>query len=180
MVPAGVTSGVFDVYGAQGGSFADSGRLPGWFRRQGRPRAGDGRADAGSDAEHARGRQGGRRLFIASRGTVTVAGGFNGGGTNTITCTGCCHSSLGGAGGGSSDLRTSADGLADRLLVAGGGGGAGVGAVGDDPGTGGDSATAAKSVTAVDGLVTCSGGGAGTLLGPGAAGDGAAVIRAAR
>ena len=35
---------------------------PGRFRRQGRPRAGDGRVDARRDAEHARRRQGHRRL----------------------------------------------------------------------------------------------------------------------
>jgi len=58
------------------------------------------------------------------------------------------------------------------MLVAGGGGGAGAGnTTTGDLGTGGDSATGAKSVTS--GLFTCSGGGAGTLVGPGAAGSGA-------
>jgi hypothetical protein len=77
---------------------------------------------------------------------------------------------LGGAGGGASDVRTSGDGLANRLLVAGAGGGAGTGGANtNDPGDGGDSATVAKSVT---GDVTCSGGEPGTLLGPGLAGSG--------
>jgi hypothetical protein len=70
-------------------------------------------------------------------------------------------------------VRTSGDGLADRLLVAVGEGGAGEGTGGVfalDPGNGGDNASAAKSVTG--GSTTCSGGGAGTLLGPGAAGSG--------
>ena len=77
-------------------------------------------------------------------------------------------------------MRTSADALADRLLVAGGGGGAGIGGANTpgppggvdtiDPGDGGNSATGAKSVTGS--LSICSGGGAGTLVGPGAAGSG--------
>ena len=119
------------------------------------------------------GKGGDGQVFIGAT-NPTVAGGFNGGGTNTFTCTNC-STTLGATGGGSSDVRTSTDGLADRLLVAGGGGGAGSGGLGDtlDPGTGGDSASAAKSVTGVAGVTTftCSGGGAGTLLGPGAPGS---------
>jgi Glycine rich protein len=58
---------------------------------------------------------------------VTVAGGFNGGGTNTCQPTGCPTPILGGAGGGASDVRTCVDALGNRLLVAGRGRGAGRG-----------------------------------------------------
>jgi len=171
IVPAGVTSAVFDVHGAQGGDFAPVSVLPGGFGGKG------GRVQATlaltpGETLHLRvgGRGGDGFIEIdTGSGTRTVAGGFNGGGTNTFTCD-ACEINLGGSGGGSSDVRTSGDGLADRLLVAGGGGGAGFGSVTSDPGNGGNSANAAKSVT--NGASTCSGGGPGTLVGPGAAGSG--------
>jgi Glycine rich protein len=176
VVPVGVTSATFDVYGAAGGSFAPSGAFVGGSGGKGaRVQA----TLALTPGETLKLRVGG----VGQDGSLfsdfgTIAGGFNGGGTNTFTCSGCAFD-LGGGGGGSSDVRTSADGLADRLLAAGGGGGAGVGgAFTFDPGTGGDSATNAKTVTGMLDTsggpltATCSGGGAGTLLGPGAAGGG--------
>jgi hypothetical protein len=112
-------------------------------------------------------------------GTLTSAGGFNGGGTASITCSGCGFA-LGAGGGGSSDVRTSGDTLADRLLVAGGGGGAGTGGLfAFPPGNGGNSAADAPSVTATNigaPPLTCTGGTAGTLLGPGAAGGGGSCL----
>jgi hypothetical protein len=119
------------------------------------------------------GGDGGAFLSVAPGVTVTIPGGFNGGGTNSFSCVigGGCGFVMGGAGGGASDVRTAGDGLADRLLVAGGGGGAGVGGKPGQYGNGGNSATAAPSVTNF-GPLTCSGGAAGTLLGPGAAGSG--------
>jgi hypothetical protein len=180
VVPAGVTSAVFAVYGAAGGSVAPiaMGPLPGGSGGRG------GRVQAtvaltpGETLNMRVGSAGqaGATFNLGNSGIATIAGGFNGGGTNTFMCTvSFCHVDLGGGGGGASDVRTSVDGLANRLLVAGGGGGAGVGGVPSDLGTGGDSATGAKSVTSNTsiGTFTCSGGGAGTLLGPGAAGGGA-------
>eukprot|EP01032_Pedospumella_encystans_P009781 gene9781-11490_t len=59
------------------------------------------------------------KFFIGGAGTSNGAGGFNGGGSP------CINANLpGGSGGGATDLRRSPYGLANRLLVAGGGGGA--------------------------------------------------------
>ena len=55
------------------------------------------------------------RLYVGGKGVVEGAG-WNGGGTATLGY-GC------GGGGGASDIRASPYGLADRLVVAGGGGG---------------------------------------------------------
>jgi len=170
VVPAGVTSAVFGLFGAQGGNFAPLGFLPGGSGGKGGHVQATVTLTPGATLNMRVGGKGDDAIVVENvSGTFAVSGGFNGGGTNSITCSGC-SSILGGAGGGSSDVRTSADGLTDRLLVAGGGGGGGGGGPGNDLGTGGDSATAAKSVT--DGEITCSGGGAGTLVGPGPAGDG--------
>jgi len=181
VVPAGVTSGVFDVFGAQGGNLASGTfiqtSLPGGSGGMG------GRVQAtvaltpGTTLNMRVGGKGDNGIYAPPpfTGTATAAGGFNGGGTNTGTCASCGFV-LGAAGGGSSDVRTSADALASRLLVAGGGGGAGVGGGNTaDPGTGGNSATGAKSATGQNpqvGPISCPGGGAGTLIGPGAAGGG--------
>lgn len=177
-VPAGVTSAVFDVYGAAGGSFTDlSGVLNGGSGGKGGHVQATVALTPGATL-HLRvgghGIVGGEAEFFATPGTLTAAGGFNGGGTASVTCSGCA-TAVGGAGGGASDVRTSADGLDDRLLVAGGGGGAGVG--GRSAGVvadGGDSAGTAPTLTEPFGgpSVTCTGGGAGTLIGPGAAGGG--------
>ena len=100
-VPAGVTSATFDLYGARGGGFVgDSLLAPGL----------GGEATAtiavtpGDSIEVNVGGQGG-----------SPAGGFNGGGAG---------GSIAG-GGGASDIRIGGTALADRELVAGGGGGAG-------------------------------------------------------
>jgi hypothetical protein len=183
VVPAAVTSAVFDLYGAAGGSFAPFGAFAGGAGGKG----GHVRATlALTPGETLNMRvggagQNGATFVFSTFATATIAGGFNGGGTNTYGCSGCGFQ-LGGGGGGSSDVRSGGDALADRLLVAGGGGGGGVGgAFTGDPGTGGDSASAAKSATgylevtpAGKVYLTCTGGGAGTLLGPGAAGSGPA------
>jgi uncharacterized repeat protein (TIGR01451 family) len=179
VVPAGVTSAVFDLDGAAGGSFAPIGFLPG------------GTGGGGGHVHSTVAVTPGQTLYLRVGGegedggafessgadelTETSLGGFNGGGTTTITCS-FCGFTLGAAGGGASDVRSSADGLANRLLVAGGGGGGGTGGVGieipSEPGDGGDSATGASSLSSdfEFGVVTCSGGGPGTLVGPGAAG----------
>ena len=69
VVPAGATSAVFDLFGGAGGNLAPSNPfgspLPGGSGGKGGSRAGDGRADAGSDADHARRRQGHRRFRVA-------------------------------------------------------------------------------------------------------------------
>ena len=171
VVPAGVTSAVFDLYGAAGGNMAAFSVLPGGSGGKGGHVQATVALTAGASLNMRVGGKGTDGLASPNpfSGTLTAAGGFNGGGSNTFTCSACVFV-LGAAGGGSSDLRTSADGLADRRLVAGGGGGAGFGSVTSDPGDGGNSANAAKSVT--NGASTCTGGGPGTLLGPGAAGGG--------
>jgi hypothetical protein len=186
VVPAGVTSAVFDVYGAQGGSLpagtSSSSMLP--FPGGSGGKGGHVQATlALNPGETLNMRVGGAGqngavVAFSNNNSGTAAGGFNGGGTNTFACN--CPFVLGGAGGGSTDVRTSGDALGDRLLVAGGGGGAGSGGeVTLDPGTGGASTTDAKSVTGNFGSgisFTCSGGRAGTLLAPGAAGSGSSCI----
>jgi Glycine rich protein len=98
-VPAGVTQATFDVYGAQGGGGAPSG--------------------PGGEAEGTLPVVPGSTLQINVGGqAIGTAGGFNGGG----------NASIGGGptgGGGASDVRDGSYGLADRLVVAGGGGGDG-------------------------------------------------------
>jgi len=95
-VPTGVTQATFDLYGAGGGSTVTSGN----------------------------GGKGGRvmtTLMVTPGATyqIRVGGrdGYNGGGTTPSGATS--------NGGGASDVRTGAFGLPDRVLVAGGGGGAG-------------------------------------------------------
>ena len=183
VAPAGVTSAVFDLDGGAGGSFAPVGDLPGGVGGQGAHVHATVAVTPGQTLYLRVGGQGGDGGPYESAGleeiTGTAAGGFNGGGTTSLTCSGCGFV-LGAGGGGASDVRSSGDGPADRLLVAGGGGGGGIGGVGffipSETGDGGDSATTAPSVSSdFDFLLdTCSGGGAGTLVGPGAAG--AAVV----
>ena len=145
VVPAGVTSGVFDVFGAQGGSFTFS--LPGGLGGRGGYVQGTVALTPGATLNMRVGGKGGDGQVFIGATNPTVAGGFNGGGTNTFTCTNC-STTLGATGGGSSDVRTSTDGLADRLPVAGGGGGAGSGGLGDTLDAGGDSASAAINLPA--------------------------------
>ncbi len=96
-VPDGVSQATFDVFGAQGRSVNDPGGLGGRVRATLSVTPGD-----------------------AYRILVGGTFGFNGGGAP-----GDGASGDGPAGGGASDVRTGAYGLDDRLLVAGGGGGAG-------------------------------------------------------
>src|SRR5215207_5313107 len=101
VVPAGVTSAVFDVFGAQGGAFAvgapaGSGGMGGHVQATVtlipgatmNMRVGG----AGQNAD----------VFClpGQSGTVTLPGGFNGGGTNTATCSGASSFDFGGSGGG--------------------------------------------------------------------------------
>jgi hypothetical protein len=112
-VPEGVTSVTIDLYGAQGGSQADTAHA----------------APGGPGAHlHARLSLGpGQALMIVVGGRPVPgsgAGGFNGGGSAQGPAG--WHSSTGGGGGGATDVRTgSRYGLASRILVAGGGGGNG-------------------------------------------------------
>ncbi len=76
-------------------------------------------------------------------------------------------------------MRSVGDSLADRLLVGGGGGGASMGGGGNGGGAvrgdGGNSATAAPDAIGqggIGGVNDCTGGGAGTLSGPGVGGHG--------
>lgn len=111
-VPAGVTSVTFDLYGAQGGSQADTSRsAPGGL---------------GAHVHTPFRVHPGQVLMIVVGGTPapnSVVGGFNGGGSATGR-TGR-YSVSGGGGGGATDVRISGSRLADRVLVAGGGGGNG-------------------------------------------------------
>ena len=175
VVPAGVTSAVFDLHGAAGGSLGVVHNAPGGFGGKGARVQATVALTPGATLNMRVGGVGQDGAgFPDGDYTATVTGGFNGGGTNSANCfaQALCAFGLGGAGGGSTDVRTSADGLADRLLVAGGGGWCGQRRLPSDPGTGGASATTAKTVSGGPITVTCSGGGAGTLLGPGAAGSG--------
>ena len=112
-VPAGVTKVTFDLYGAQGGSQADTARpAPGGL---------------GAHLHSARAVRPGQLLMIVVGGSPTanaVAGGFNGGGSASGHAK--LHSLAGGGGGGATDVRTGPGyTLADRILVAAGGGGNG-------------------------------------------------------
>jgi hemolysin type calcium-binding protein len=98
-VPVGVTSASFDLYGAQGASTGSGGSLA--------------LGGLGAHVHVAAAVVPGETL------TILVGGqdGTNGGGA--VTTSGA------GAGGGGSDVRRAGSGLGDRILVAGGGGGAG-------------------------------------------------------
>jgi uncharacterized repeat protein (TIGR01451 family) len=166
VVPAGVTSAVFDLDGAAGGSVA-AGFTPG------------GAGGLGGHVHSTLAVTPGATLYLRVGGqgedggpnSDGAEGGFNGGGT--ISCGVGCVLTMGAGGGGASDVRSSVDGLGNRLLVAGGGGGAGFGSSApSEPGDGGDSATAAPTLSSdvETPTTTLSGGGPGTLDGPGAAG----------
>jgi hypothetical protein len=145
-VPAGITEATFTVYGAQGA-------------QQAFPGANGGLAHAvlpvtpGSSVQI---NVGGQGQFYGGEGCVLLvgdvnygAGGFNGGGNGGVDCGS-------GGGGGASDVRIGGTALANRVLVAGGGG-AGAGNIicngaGDGGGLSGGSATS---------NAVCSGGGVG-------------------
>lgn len=105
-VPDGVTMLSIEARGAQGGNgFETTGGLGGLF-------AADVPVTPGSTL----------KVHVGGAGTsdgAGAAGGANGGGATPSSECG----DVAGSGGGASDVRTSDDGLEDRLIVAGGGGG---------------------------------------------------------
>jgi hypothetical protein len=117
-VPKGVTSATFNLYGAQGGSQADTSRsVPGGL---------------GAHLHSVQAVRPGQVLTIVVGGSPapnSVTGGFNGGGSASGRTR--PYSLAGGGGGGATDVRTGPGyTLADRMLVAGGGGGNGGNAYG--------------------------------------------------
>lgn len=139
--PQGINSLSFEVFGAQGGrSGGKGGVVSGEFRVI--PIA--------------------LQVYVGGAGGLgnTVAGGFNGGGNS-----GSGHADAG-SGGGASDLRTSTS-LADRVVVAGGGGGTG-GWIGGAGGAGGGLIATAGSKGSSAGTA----GGGGTQLAGGSIGLG--------
>jgi hypothetical protein len=169
VVPAGVTSATFDVFGAQGGDNSDKGCT-----------------DLGGRGGHV-----GATISVTPGQSIDIVvggvgggpadglgyGGFNGGDSGG---TGFENTYLqGGGGGGSSDVRTGGTTLADRTIVAGGGGGAsggcdGEGIGGPGGGTSGGQGSPTGSGAAGGGGATVSmfgAGGTGTSDSPG--GDGA-------
>jgi len=145
-VPAGVTEATFDLYGAQGGAFVSP--SPGL----------GGRATATINVTSGASIQvnvGGQGVPFA--GVGAPAGGFNGGGSGDTA-----------SGGGASDIRIDGTALADRVLVAGGGGGTGGG-----PSGGGDGGGSSGQPGGPGGLTGFVPGGAGTQSDPGTAGGNA-------
>ena len=110
-VPAGVTSATFDVYGARGGNLAFDVILGG---RGGRVTATI-PVTPGSIMTIVVGGQG---EDVGSCSSGPISGGFNGGGEGGLAV---CD---GAGGGGASDVRVSPAALTNRVLIAGGGGGA--------------------------------------------------------
>jgi len=171
VVPAGVTTAMFDLFGAAGG------------------------ASGGISFGHAPGGAGGRltaTLPVTPGETLTIyvggsapglgdgRGGFNGGGASSAS--GNVFNTAGG-GGGATDVRRGGTSLGDRILVAGGGGGGGSygngagpsGAGGAAGGAGGPSGGPGASGSAANG--SAGGGGGGQPAGaatPGAGGAGGA------
>jgi Glycine rich protein len=164
-VPAGVTSATFEAFGAQGGHVdADTGGLGGEAKMTGS-------VSAGQVIE----------IVVGGAGGVPV-GGFNGGGAGGAGGAGPSipDSGFSGAGGGgASDVRIGSCaallscGLADRVLVAGGGGGAVSNAFGDDSLKGGAGGNPAGGDGTTFG--TAADGGAGTGGSQVAAGTGGAA-----
>lgn len=109
--PSAVTSATFDLYGAQGGSQADTVHSAG--------------GGFGAHVHATLSVQPGQFFAIYVGGTPALgsaSGGFNGGGS----ATGSSDVNGGGGGGGASDIRIGPGfGIGDRLLVAAGGGGNG-------------------------------------------------------
>lgn len=142
-VPPCVTSVTIDAYGAQGGAAATGGR--------------GGQAKGSLDVTP------GQTLYVyvGQAGTGT-SGGWNGGGTGNTN--GNWH------GGGASDVRVGGTALANRVIVAGGGGGSGLSGTGNPVtagGGGGGNVGGSGSTNS-----TATGGGGGTQSAGGAAGTG--------
>jgi hypothetical protein len=164
-VPICITSITVDAYGAEGGASAYSQSTGG---KGGRVQAVLTVTPGKSLQVVVGGKPGGQN------------GGYNGGGVGTLTGTGWPPLFYGGGGGGASDLRTGQFSLAERILVAGGGGGAG--RDGSYPGcnggagggeTGGSGSKASDSAAVGTGGSQTEGGVAGGTLGEG--GDGVAA-----
>lgn len=101
-VPCGVTSVIIDAYGAQGGDNAATGGRGG--RLQASVPVSPGQV---------------LNIYVGGAGISCNTGGYNGGGSTSCTYT---QSRMGG---GASDVRIGGIGFANRVVVAGGGGGAG-------------------------------------------------------
>ena len=159
-VPAGVTKVTFDLYGAQGGSQADTARsVPGGM---------------GAHLHSSEAMSPGQVLMIVVGGSPapnSTAGGFNGGGSARGLRS--PYSEAGGGGGGATDVRTGPGyALADRILVAGGGGGNGGNAYGGGTWAQGQ----AGGTSGAPGCCGVNGGGRGYAGTGGAAGAGGADI----
>jgi hypothetical protein len=103
IIPAGVSSITIAAFGAQGGT-------SGYTGANGGAAAGVLTVTPGQVLN----------IFVGGMGTIT-AGGYNGGGVGGYTPA----ATYGGGGGGATDIRIGGIGLANRVLVAGGGGGSG-------------------------------------------------------
>lgn len=162
-VPKGVTSVTFDLYGAQGGSQADTARsVPGGL---------------GAHVHSVQVVRPGQVLMIVAGGSPapdSVAGGFNGGGpASGRTRPG---SLAGGGGGGATDVRTGPGyTLADRVLVAGGGGGNG-----GNASVGGWAQGASGGTSGEQGCCGINGGGAGAYVRGGPAEQGGPILTMSR
>ncbi len=102
VVPAGVTTITIQAWGAQGGT--TNGGLGGY---------------ATGTLSVSQGQT--LYLYVGGQGGTSQTGGFNGGGIGGYDTNG--SGTIGSGGGGASDVRTGSNGLANRVLVAGGGGG---------------------------------------------------------
>jgi hypothetical protein len=137
VVPAGITSATFDLYGAQGGLGSGPNSSAHAVGGLGAHLRGVLSVTPGQIFEI---RVGGSAPAPA---TGVSLGGFNGGGGSTANNN---ATERGGGGGGATDLRSGGSALTDRVMVAGGGGGGGgrgsVGSqAGPNGGDGGDSGT---------------------------------------
>jgi Glycine rich protein/Secretion system C-terminal sorting domain/PKD-like domain len=140
-VPPGVTNIAFDVEGATGGLDNYSGTIGGT------PVAGNGARVTGTLNVTPS-----QQLYVYVGGSGNAgsvggaAGGFNGGGNAINYSFGC-----GGSGGGASDVRLSGTGLANRIVVAGGGAGSGWDTPGPSDGGNGGAPTGGVSGNNVSG-----------------------------
>lgn len=169
IVPAGVTSATFDLYGAEGHTGSDGSNA----------RAGGKGGHATATLAVVPGTS--IQVTVGGKGVITsssITPGFNGGGNGSTSGT-----SLGGPGGGATDVRVGGTALGDRVLVAGGGGGGGGCALGASTGgdggdlNGGDGSASACSAPMFGGAVAGGGGtqsDGGTTGTPGTSGTGGA------
>jgi hypothetical protein len=145
-VPAGVTSIVVDAQGAGGGMNSDEFNYPSRGGYGGRVQA-TLAVTPGQVLNIYVGGQGGTGISLGSG-----IPGYNGGGNSGFSAP-----YAGGGGGGATDIRIGGIALTDRVLVAGGGGGAGLDCPTIDLNRGGDGG----GTTAEDGIGACNGGNGG-------------------